>query len=64
VGQERGGHEIVARGYFPAPEPLDSLVLFDNSWTRAWGLEGSFMMTVRDYGNALERDGDVTIPIR
>lgn len=63
-GQERGGHEIVARGYFPAPEPLESLILFDNSWSKAWGLEGSFLMTVRDYGNALERDGDVTVPIR
>lgn len=64
TGQIRGGHEFVVRGYVPYIEPLNSLILCDNSWGPKWGRNGHFTMTVRTWATLLEAQGDVTIPIR
>lgn len=60
-GQIRGGHEIVARGYEPAPSPDDSLILLDNSWGTAYGDNGHFYWTVATWKQLLAQQGDVTI---
>lgn len=60
-GQIRGGHEIVARGYQPAANPDDALILLDNSWGSTWGLNGSFYWTVATWKKLLASQGDVTI---
>jgi hypothetical protein len=60
-GQIRGGHEIVARGYEPAPNPADSLILLDNSWGTSWGDNGHFYWTVATWQTLLDNSGDVTI---
>lgn len=59
-GQRRGGHEFVVRGH----DPSLAEVFCDNSWGPGWGLRGSFRMRVKDWAALLERDGDVTVPIR
>lgn len=65
AGSIRGGHEFAVREYLPDPrDPLDSLVVADNSWSYGWGIRGRFAFTVRTWGNLLEQDGDVTVPLR
>jgi len=66
AGEVRGGHEVLVVGYHPAPSgaPLDALVECWNSWGPGWGRFGRFTFTVRTWGSLLERDGDVTVPIR
>jgi hypothetical protein len=65
VGQTRGGHEYCAVEYDPGDgTPNGSWVRFANSWSAGWGESGYFWMRVSDWGTLLERDGDVTIPIR
>jgi hypothetical protein len=61
AGQIRGGHELVARGYTPAPNPDDALILLDNSWGLAYGVDGSFYWTVGTWKQLLAAQGDVTI---
>lgn len=66
VGSLRGGHEYLARGFELAStnDPiLDGLVWFDNSWGLDYGIKGHFFMPARDWGNLLEAEGDVTVPI-
>lgn len=60
-GQVRGGHEIVARSYVPAPNPDDALIGLDNSWGTTWGLTGRFFWTVATWKQLLAEQGDVTI---
>jgi len=63
AGQIRGGHEVVARGYEPAPNPDDALILLDNSWGTSWGINGHFYWSVATWKKLLSPDqqGDVTI---
>jgi hypothetical protein len=61
TGQVRGGHEYECLGYLPRHDPLDSILVFENSWSLEYGKRGRFYMRVRDYGDLLEQDGDVTI---
>jgi hypothetical protein len=61
AGQIRGGHELVARGYQPAPNPDDALIKLDNSWGPAFGVNGSFYWTVAIWKRLLAEQGDVTI---
>jgi hypothetical protein len=63
-GQIRGGHEFVVVSYAPAIDPLDSLVGCWQSWGMHYGLHGRFYMTVRTWGELLDADGDVTVPVR
>jgi hypothetical protein len=56
----RGGHEIVADG-IDAPAEL---VWFWNSWGATWGKEGRFCMKFETWGQVLQQQGDVTVPIR
>jgi hypothetical protein len=66
-GQIRGGHEFAAIGFHipsDAEGILDCVVEFLNSWGKEWGHRGRFFMTVKDWANLLEQDGDVTVPIR
>jgi hypothetical protein len=60
-GQVRGGHELGARGYEPAANPDDSLILLDNSWGPGWGDLGHFYWTVGTWKTLLAQQGDVTI---
>lgn len=60
-GQVRGGHEIVARGYVPATNPDDALILLDNSWGTSWGVSGRFYWSVGTWRQLLADGGDVTI---
>jgi hypothetical protein len=34
------------------------------SWGMHYGLHGRFYMTVRTWGELLDADGDVTVPVR
>lgn len=58
VGSVRGGHEIELREYDAARQ----LVKLDNSWSITFGAQGSFWMSVPDFGLALRNGGDVTVP--
>lgn len=60
-GQVRGGHEIVARGYVPATNPDEALILLDNSWGTSWGVSGRFYWSVGTWKQLLADGGDVTI---
>lgn len=65
TGQVRGGHEFEVLGYDPGDgTPRGSFVRCCNSWSPEWGDNGYFRMRVSDWGDLLERDGDVTVPIR
>jgi hypothetical protein len=55
----RGGHEIVADGIDAEKE----LVWFWNSWGTQFGLGGRFCMKFATWGQLLENQGDVTVPI-
>lgn len=55
----RGGHEIVADGIDAEKE----LVWFWNSWGTQFGLGGRFCMAFATWGQLLEYQGDVTVPI-
>lgn len=60
----RGGHEVEVCGYDPGHrDPLDGLVAFWQSWGPKWGVSGRFFMTARTWGDLLDRDGDVTVPL-
>lgn len=56
----RGGHEIVADEIDVANE----LVWFWNSWGVEWGMQGRFCMSFATWGQLLEEQGDVTVPVR
>ena len=58
TGTVRGGHEILADGY----DADLGLVHFTNSWGPSWGKDGTFCMSVEDFGKALADHGDVTVP--
>lgn len=69
TGPIRGGHEFLVRGFDPGNMAwwsigVEPTVLCDNSWSGSWGLKGSFVMTVEDWATLLNRDGDVTRPLR
>ena len=57
--RDRGGHEVEAY-------PLDveeELVHLYYSWSPSWGVRRTFSLTFDDFGRALERDGDVVVPV-
>lgn len=59
TGQVRGGHEIELLAC-----DIDAhTVTFANSWGEGWGASGYFSMTWDDFGAALRRGGDVTVPV-
>lgn len=61
TGTLRGGHEYLGFGINVEEEYL----LFLNSWGR-WGWRGTgvFKMRFPDYNTLLERQGDVTVPVK
>lgn len=71
-GAARGGHEFLVRGFDPGGQTkwgkmitdTEQLVLCDNSWSKAWGKRGSFVMTVADWQSLLDADGDAMRPLR
>lgn len=63
AGQVRGGHEFEIIGLDPAASGwLDGWVIAVNSWGPGWGRYGRFRISVRDWANLLDEDGDVTMP--
>ena len=56
----RGGHEIVADEINAEQE----LVWFWNSWGTQFGLGGRFCMAFSTWGQLLEDQGDVTVPLK
>lgn len=58
-GDVRGGHELLVREYDAETQRLK----LDNSWGLRFGVLGSFLMTVPDFGLALRNGGDVTQPV-
>ena len=56
-GNVEGGHEILCREYDAEKERL----WLDNSWGLAWGLNGRFYLTLKDFEHLLKRDGDIVI---
>ena len=59
TGTRVGGHEYLLVGIEPAKQTL----LFQNSWSKYWGLGGRFKMTFDDFRTLLAADGDALIPI-
>lgn len=60
AGEVRGGHEFLVRGY----DPDTHTVFCDNSWSKTWGVSGSFVMAVSDWDQLLQQQGDVVQPLR
>jgi hypothetical protein len=58
-GSIRGGHEFEVLGY----DPTTDLVTAVNSWGRSWGVAGRFHFTSATWGQLLDAQGDVTVPI-
>lgn len=59
AGEVRGGHEIELVGC-----DVDAhTVTFANSWGTSYGTDGFFSMSWDDFGAALRRGGDVTVPV-
>ena len=56
----RGGHEIVADEI----DAENELVWFWNSWGTQFGLGGRFCMKFATWGQLLENQGDVTVPLK
>lgn len=60
-GWVRGGHEFEVVGYDPATQ----LVTAINSWGRSWGpIAGRFKFTSVTWGQLLDAQGDVTVPVQ
>lgn len=55
----RGGHETLWRGY----DLEGQLLLGDNSWGPAWGLQGSMKMPLATLERLLAEQGDATVSI-
>lgn len=64
AGQIRGGHEVMFRGFEWYTTVDDSILFGDNSWSRNWGVKGSFRMKVKTWRRLLAEEGDATILIR
>lgn len=62
VGQIRGGHEFLVRGYEHGASEHDSYLLADNSWGTSWGDAGSFRFSVSTWRVLAANSGDITIP--
>lgn len=58
-GGIRGGHEVEVVGYDPATD----LVTAINSWGPHWGSTGRFRFTSVTWGQLLDAQGDVTVPV-
>jgi hypothetical protein len=56
----RGGHEIVADQI----DAENNLVWFWNSWGPNYGVGGKFCMSFDTWGQLLQEQGDVTVPIK
>lgn len=55
----RGGHEVVVDGI----DATNQLVWMWNSWGASWGLGGRFCMSYATWGQLLDEQGDVTVPL-
>lgn len=62
LGQIRGGHEFLVRGYEHGATEHDSYLLADNSWGTSWGVRGSFRFSVSTWRVLAANQGDITIP--
>jgi len=56
----RGGHEVVVDGI----DATNELVWLWNSWGTSFGLGGRFCMSFDTWGQLLEEEGDVTVPVK
>jgi len=56
TGRDAGGHEYVCDGY----DAERGLVWFANSWGEGFGEDGRFAIPAEEYGDLLDRQGDVT----
>lgn len=55
-----GGHEYLLVGVDPAKRTL----LFLNSWSSLWGVNGRFKMTFETFSSLLGEGGDAVLPVR
>jgi len=62
TGQIRGGHEFLIRGYKPGATLNEGVLLADNSWSTAWGDNGSFRFSVATWRKLRAERADVTVP--
>lgn len=60
LGQRVGGHEYVAAGIYSL---TDRVLVFQNSWSKLWGVNGRFFMTFDDFATLLSQEGDAVIPV-
>lgn len=60
TGPKVGGHEYVLLGVWVKARML----IFQNSWSSAWGLRGRFYMSFDEFGRMLADEGDAVVPVR
>lgn len=59
TGAVAGGHEWLMLGWDPRADVWTA----QNSWGRAWGIKGRFLLHGSDFANLLNAQGDVLAPV-
>ena len=57
-GAVAGGHEVCVVGY----DDEGKFIVFANSWSTSWGVDGYGKMSLSTLTQLLSQDGDVTVP--
>lgn len=62
TGSIRGGHAIMANGFWPAHPQFGDVLVLTNSWGKDWGLSGRAYLPIEDSSRLLKEDGEVAAP--
>ena len=60
TGAVQGGHELCLRGY----DPVAHVFLGRNSWSKAWGHNGDFLLRFADLARLLSEGGDACVGVK
>ena len=64
-GNHVGGHAILAIGYNPSSQVFGGkeTIILQNSWGKAWGIDGIAEITVEDLNKLLREGGEACVPL-